>query len=241
MREQIYTIQDNDAGDIVVEHKRGIKNYNIRLKPFEPVHISAPARASREQVLEIINKKKSWILKKQKENDIITQKRKTLGLNNTIKTMHHQISIQKASINSVRLTGNIPNFIIEIPEHLETEDPEVQSGMKRVLDMVLKYEANQHLPERVFELAHKHKFKFTKLSFRNNKTNWGSCSSKGRISLNIQLMRLPTEMIDYVILHELCHTVHLNHGPAFKNLLYSILPEAPQIEQKMKKYRTQIH
>jgi predicted metal-dependent hydrolase len=241
MKEQTYTIQDSDAGDIIVKHKSGLKNFSIRLRPFDKVRVSAPSRATREQVLEVISRKKPWILKKQKENETIAQKGCQLGIDSTIKTMHHQISIQKASVNTIRLTGNIPHFTIEIPEQIELEDPEVRRSVERLLAKILRYEAGQYLPERMIELAAKYNFKFSKLSLRNNKTNWGSCSSKGSISLNVQLMRLPTKMIDYVILHELCHTVHLNHGAAFKNLLFSILPEAPIIEKEMKNYRTQIY
>ncbi len=76
------------------------------------------------------------------------------------------------------------------------------------------------MPHRVQHLSDLHGFTYGKLSFRNQKTRWGSCSFHNNISLNIQLMRLPLHLIDYVIIHELCHTVHKNHSAKFWQLVH---------------------
>jgi predicted metal-dependent hydrolase len=79
--------------------------------------------------------------------------------------------------------------------------------------------AREKLPPRVEELARLHGLRYRSVSVRNARTRWGSCSARDDISLSIRLMRLPDELIDYIILHELCHTVHKNHGPRFHALL----------------------
>lgn len=66
---------------------------------------------------------------------------------------------------------------------------------------------------------------FPKVVIRNQKTRWGSCSRYQTISLNSQLLFLPPHLVDYVLLHELCHTVHLNHSPAFWDLLSQKMPD----------------
>jgi predicted metal-dependent hydrolase len=83
----------------------------------------------------------------------------------------------------------------------------------------MRKEAAEILPGEVTRLAEKYGFRFNGLRLKHVRTRWGSCSSKGNINLNICLVRLPAELRTYVILHELCHLVYLNHGPAFHGLL----------------------
>ncbi|MFA6770634.1 MAG: YgjP-like metallopeptidase domain-containing protein [Bacteroidales bacterium] len=90
------------------------------------------------------------------------------------------------------------------------------------ITLAIRRSAAEYLPERAQLLATKYGFKYNKLSLKNNKSNWGSCSSKNNINLNIHLMRLPSELCDYVILHELAHLKHRNHGKEFHNYLNSL-------------------
>ncbi|MFA5308336.1 MAG: M48 family metallopeptidase [Dehalococcoidales bacterium] len=78
-----------------------------------------------------------------------------------------------------------------------------------------KAAARQQITARLRLLAQQHGFKFGKVSIRNQRTRWGSCSGKGNISLNIKLIALPPELFDYVILHELVHTRLHNHSRKF--------------------------
>ena len=95
---------------------------------------------------------------------------------------------------------------------------------------------NQFLIFRINELADKYGFLFNKVSIRNQKTRWGSCSIKNNISLNIQLMRLSNSLIDYVILHELVHTVVKNHSILFWNTLDIYVNDAKKIDNRLKQY-----
>jgi predicted metal-dependent hydrolase len=78
-----------------------------------------------------------------------------------------------------------------------------------------KTEASKKIIARLQQLAKQHGFTYNKVSIRNQRTRWGSCSGKGNISLNIKLVALPTELFDYVILHELVHTGIHNHSQKF--------------------------
>ncbi|MBR3029876.1 MAG: M48 family metallopeptidase [Bacteroidales bacterium] len=93
---------------------------------------------------------------------------------------------------------------------------------KAVPDETLRAEAKAWLIPRLATLAAEHGFAYNKVFIKNNVSNWGSCSTKGNINLNMQLMRLPEELRDYVILHELCHLKQLNHGPEFHAMLNSL-------------------
>lgn len=83
----------------------------------------------------------------------------------------------------------------------------------------LRVEAKRYLPERLACLASRYGFVYGRVAVKNNRTNWGSCSTRGNINLNLRLMLVPWHLRDYVMLHELCHLRHHNHGPAFHSLL----------------------
>lgn len=83
----------------------------------------------------------------------------------------------------------------------------------------LRKRARDTLVPRLARLARIHGFSYSRTQVRCQKTRWGSCSARGTISLNLQLLFLPARLADYVLIHELCHTVHLNHSPAFWELV----------------------
>lgn len=97
--------------------------------------------------------------------------------------------------------------------------------------------AHKILPKRLDELAQKFGFKYRKLFIKNQKTVWGSCSYMNNINLNLNLVALDNEFIDYVILHELTHTVHKNHQKAFYSLLTKNMPDALEIQKRLKKIK----
>jgi predicted metal-dependent hydrolase len=83
----------------------------------------------------------------------------------------------------------------------------------------LRQKAKLHLPKELERLAKEHGFKYKAVKIQKSKTRWGSCSSKATINLSLYLMLLPAHLIEYVLLHELCHTVQMNHSLAFWMLL----------------------
>jgi len=100
-------------------------------------------------------------------------------------------------------------------EHLAAQHPALSPHEIEVLRAAAKKE----LPELISLLADKYGFTFHKVTIRNTSSRWGSCSSLKHISLNLHLMRIPLHLREYVILHELCHTIEMNHGRAFWELL----------------------
>ncbi|MBQ8060427.1 MAG: M48 family metallopeptidase [Bacteroidales bacterium] len=101
----------------------------------------------------------------------------------------------------------------------------------------MRLRAKAELPVRLAELAEKYSFTYNQVRIKHNVSNWGSCSRKGNINLNLNLMRLPDELRDYVILHELCHLRHPDHGKAFHALLESICPDHRRKEKELRKFR----
>ena len=107
----------------------------------------------------------------------------------------------------------------------------------RIFDKPLdKQAAKEFLEGRIKELADKFGFVYNKITIRNQKTRWGSCSGKNNINLNMQLMNIPNHLIDYVILHELVHTKVKNHSPLFWGSLDIYVGNAKAIDKELKKY-----
>lgn len=82
-----------------------------------------------------------------------------------------------------------------------------------------RMQARNELPERLSALAACYGFVYNKVTIKHNATNWGSCSVRGNINLNLNIVRLPEALRDYILLHELCHLRHHDHGHAFHLLL----------------------
>ena len=95
-------------------------------------------------------------------------------------------------------------------------------------------QARDHLEVRLRLLAPRLSVQPSSISIRAQKTRWGSCSSRGVISLNWRLMLVPGHLADYVLVHELCHLRHLDHSPAFWSLVASVLPEHRRLRAELR-------
>lgn len=89
----------------------------------------------------------------------------------------------------------------------------------------LRRRARTELPVRLAELASRYGFVYNRVAIKHNSTNWGSCSTKGNINLNLNIVRLPKPLQDYILLHELCHLRHNDHGEGFHLLLEHLLTD----------------
>lgn len=106
-----------------------------------------------------------------------------------------------------------------------------------VRDLLLfwvKRKATAELLPRLAARAEAYGFRYGRGTIRHQKTRWGSCSAKGTISLNMKLLFLPSELVDYILLHELCHTVHMDHSRRFWALVERYMPDCRERNRAMK-------
>lgn len=109
--------------------------------------------------------------------------------------------------------------IVEVPAGFSASYVASQKALRDVLVEVLREEAKILLPQKLSYFSDQYGFHFHKVTIKHNSSNWGSCSRAGNINLNLNLIRLPEPLCDYVLLHELCHLKEPNHGPRFHALL----------------------
>ncbi len=110
-----------------------------------------------------------------------------------------------------------------------------------VNDNIDKTRAKSMLTGKLKYLAGKHGYAYNRVFIRNQRTRWGSCSHRNNISLNMKLVLLPEELMDYVILHELVHTHRKDHSKAFWTEMDKLVEDGKKMSSRLKKYRIDLY
>lgn len=146
----------------------------------------------------------------------------------------HKIELIVGAKATARRSGQ--RIVWTIPQDTIYTDSENQDAVRKAIRKALDEQASAYLPRRLQYLADMGGFHFSKIRFSNAKGRWGSCSSQGVISLNVALMNLPKEIIDYVLIHELAHTKQLNHSAEFWGLVVGQYPDYKNSRKLLKTY-----
>lgn len=206
----------------IIRSKR--KTLSLTINENAELIIRAPKRLSIEKIQDFINEKENWINRKKRllENqikDVTSNHNKLLYLGNLF-----PINVEQNASKELFFTGE--EFIAN-----SIEPDSLSLSIKKWYKNKFKEIA---LP-RVAYFANKHNLMVNQVRIKNQKTMWGSCSSKNNINLNYLLLMAPMGVIDYVIVHELVHTIHRNHSTDFWDSVESIMPEFQEHKRWLKK------
>ena len=206
----------------IIRSKR--KTLSLTINDNAELIIRAPKRLSIEKIQDFINEKENWINRKKRliENqikDVTSNHNKLLYLGNLF-----PINVEQNASKELFFTGE--EFIAN-----SIEPDSLSLSIKKWYKNKFKEIA---LP-RVAYFANKHNLMVNQVRIKNQKTMWGSCSSKNNINLNYLLLMAPMGVIDYVIVHELVHTIHRNHSTDFWDSVESIMPEFQEHKRWLKK------
>ena len=146
----------------------------------------------------------------------------------------HRIEMERGESATARCSGQTIRW--RVPLGSNPDSPAQQDVIRKAVRKALDVEAKAYLPRRLRYLADQFGFSFREIRYSNAKGRWGSCSSRGVISLNVALMRLPMEYVDYVLIHELSHTRHLNHSTAFWAEVERCFPDFKSARKQLKTY-----
>ncbi len=160
-----------------------------------------------------------------------------------------RISLSVRASGEVRLTIPINGDERWAMEFLQSRIEWIKEAQKKVASTqydpipseeveMLRAKAKGYLPQRVAEIANRYGFKYSALSIRPSRTRWGSCSSRNSITLSLFLMTLPPHLVDFVIIHELCHTIHHNHSQQFHDAVNKITEgRERELSRELKGYK----
>lgn len=211
-------IQDSEFGKITVRRNAQAKHIRIRVAPDSTLRISAPIYTPIFLVKRMLSssRKELRTMLKAQTPELAYENGSAIGKS-------HSLIVRKGSLLRVERHGL--QILVTLPASKQMNDSEVQLQLREQVIAALRREAKGYLPKRLKYLADSHDFSYERVRFSHASGRWGSCSSTGTISLNIALMKLPFELIDYVLIHELSHTKHMNHSDQFWSLVAEYDPE----------------
>jgi len=205
------------------------KTLGISVSPDLSIQVKAPENANPKKVKEKVKAKAPWILKQKSHflyyHPLSTKKKFVSGETHLYLGRQYQLKIIKSNYNEVKFDGRY--FMVQCKSKAQVE--------KLITDWY-KFRAKTKFAEIAEPLIYrfaKHKVAPKNLYIKAMKYRWGSCTAKGNLILNPELIKAPKPCIEYVIVHELCHLVHRNHNKKFFELQEKEMPDWEKWKNKL--------
>lgn len=219
------SFHDAELGEIIVKRNSRSNSIRMHVGTNGKLIVSAPALAPLFLIKQTVKASRAKLAQLLRSSDV-----KTYNAGDTIGQSHKLVVKSGANL---AVTIDRRNLVVTLPTNYQLLDPTVQYKIREKVITLLRKEAKIYLTARLRTLADRHGFHYSAVRFTHAATRWGSCSSRGTISLNIALMSLSLEQIDYVLVHELCHTREMNHSSRF-------WAQVAEVEPHYKLYRRQL-
>lgn len=215
---------------VTVYKRRANRNLRLSVSPSGQVRVSIPVWASYRTGLDFARSREAWIL---------TQHKPLLPLKHgqAVGKSHHLRFAAKAGVAKAGGRVRSTEVVVYHPPAADPADPAVQAAAQAACIRALRSQGERLLPQRLANLAQTHGFQYSNVHIKALKSRWGSCDHRGRIVLNLFLMQLPWELIDYVLLHELTHTRILRHGPDFWQAMAEVSPDVQGLKKRLRDYQ----
>lgn len=240
------TYRHEKLGLISIVWKSNMRSVRMSFKKGN-FTISAPVGYSMETIVRLINENEQKMLTFIKRHEM--RREETNVDENFILDTHFailRISLTNTTTPRLKKAGTIPNanpsdssassekddLVLEMPNNTEFESPETIAVVKNATIAMLRYEAKKRLPRIVKEIADANGFKYSSVKINSAQTRWGSCSSKGSLNFSLYLMLMPLHLIRSVVVHELCHTKHMDHSTNFWTLFDKTYGKSHKIVDK---------
>ena len=223
------------------------KTIGISISPDGGISVKAPLEITKEQIRQCMLQKGRWIVQKKKEIEQRQRERKVQNPDrhfeegDFLSYLGQQYVLRKKWVSSIN--GKQRNDNLAQIKRLENEreicliytgSDWTEADRKDVLEQWYREEARKYLTERVKVYSRRIPCEYGRIFIKNQKTCWGSCSTKGNLNFNWRIMMAPAEIIDYLVVHELCHRIEMNHSDAFWKLVEKQLPDYKERRQWLK-------
>lgn len=215
----------------VIYSKR--KTISLQVYPDGRVVVRAPVGVKQLKIEPFVLKRASWVVKHQRrfeENPVAVPTPRRYVPDEIFRYLGHEYRLQIREANKEGVWLDQEFLIVAVTDVNNTE------RIAALTDRWYRKEAKRVFTERLavcFSQVEWMGVDYPKLTIRDMKSRWGSCSAKKKVSLNLRLIQVAEDLIDYVILHELCHLKELNHSPAFYALMDKILPDWREYRRRL--------
>lgn len=217
---------------IIYSKRRSI---GISIGPDSGVTVRAPLRTSAKTIENLVQSKSAWIKKHLDSHSSIirlsSDRQYADGESHFYRGRQFLLRVVQSGTSYVKQYESIIEIGVKVKEEREK--------VKLLLEMWYKKMAEELFRKKLDDLLSRyayHNFSPTNFAVRAMKGRWGSCSSKGKITLSSELVKLDDKYSEYVILHELCHLKHHNHSAFFYQLLSEVYPEWKNIRKELRRY-----
>lgn len=216
-------------GLVTFQKRRANRSIRIHIHGND-IKVTMPYFVPYRQAEAFVKSRKDWISKNRGKVELLR-----LG---SYVGKNHVVSIRPGETIRTRITNN--ELILTLPSNTQITNRDVQNKLKTAAERALKAESNDLLGLRINDLAFEHGFEFKSVHYKKMKTRWGSCDQANNLIFNIYLVQLPWDLIDYVIIHELAHTLHHNHSKDFWAIVENCLPDYKEKRKEIKQYQSLI-
>ena len=220
-------IEDSEFGKVTVRRSAKATQVRLRVAPDGTLRASMPMYAPIFLLKRLLKNSRAELRELLQQSQPHTEFKDGQQIGKS-----HTIIVRPSTRLLTKVKGQ--HILVELPNNMTLNDPLVNRSVRDGIIAALRLEAKSYLPKRLAYLANQLGFSYQKVRFSHASGRWGSCSSNGTISLNIALMKLPFELIDYVLIHELSHTVQMNHSQDFWDLVQQGDPDYKQHRKLLK-------
>ena len=226
------------ADDLSVKiYKRsGSRSLRLSVTAKGDVRVSIPSWTSFANGLAFANSRLSWIQEQLPTEPSLLQNGQAIG-----KAHRLRFELKPGLTRPTARLKQTEVVVSYAPEINRASDSAVQALANRSAIRALRKEAEQLLPQRLQMLANQYGFTYSSVGIKQLKSRWGSCDTQQNIVLNLFLMQLPWQLIDYVLLHELVHTRVMQHGPKFWAEMALVRPDVKRDRQEIRGYQPVLH
>jgi hypothetical protein len=222
--------------DYQIRYSNRAKHVSIRVSNLGEVEVVVPQGFDSRKLPGILEKRQDWIAKTIQR---VKAERQTFA-SDTSRGLPRQILLRSLAeewqVDYQKLGGSTLTASVAQSRCLTITGPtDNQDACQQLLRQWLKRKAEHHLIPWLRRVSQEIELPCNKISVRGQRTLWASCSNKHNISLNYKLLFLPPQLVEYVFVHELCHTVHLNHSPQFWELVGTYLADCRRLDREASK------
>ncbi|MDR1980001.1 MAG: M48 family metallopeptidase [Tannerellaceae bacterium] len=226
---------DKELGVVTIRVSARARHMTVKMNNDGCIVVTMPVNVSEREVFDLIEQSRDKLLAFMKEHQ---EKHPLLSDTTALKTNSFTLHIFRAERKDFHMYMEGKILHIACPQDTDFEHKRVQKLLRELLDKALLHEGGRVLPRRLMVLASQHHFFYAKVRVSNSKSRWGSCNFRRNISLSSSLMLLPDHLIDYVLLHELCHTIEMNHSERFWELMNRVTEnKAFALRKELRGYR----